>query len=186
MELIEYMSNYLITNNLGSDFTRKGLLALIKKYSSKDIRYDFEKIEDWLSKKNLPYKSNPIAFLEKAFIEELEIGTFEITPKVCDIHGLIIALAENAIAVKENASCYLSVMFNYLINEGYASQEEIVNANHKAVELLAKKGKTTDDFIELWKKSKLCKERGVAWGEIDKKAKIIVQNCVSIWEGLDD
>lgn len=184
MDLLNYLKTYLTNNNLGSDLTRQGLYTTINPYITKE--YDYELIGNWLAESNLTFKSSPINWLKKALVNELEKGTFEKRESHCAIHPFLVVLKENNIKILENADCYLSVMFDYLINKNLISQAELVSANQKAIKYLANKDKTTDDFIALWKQSKLSKERNIDWELIDRLSQEQTEKWVKLLEELND
>ena len=132
---------------------------------------DLLKIDKWYREKNVAFKSNPVRFMQTTFVEELKKGTFDITPMNCDPHTLRRVLEKHGIKVKKHADVYLYTMFDYLYNEGYLNQAEIIECNRRAVKTLANQGKSTDDFIELYKNSNVSRERGFDWEAIEKEFK---------------
>lgn len=146
---------------------------------------DTQKVAGWLAERNLAFKGNPIAWLKKVFIEELNKGTFDKVERHCAIHPFLVELKRQDIAVKENADAYLSTMFDYLINNGIITDKELVEFNNKALDYLAKKSKTTDDFIELWKKSRVSRERNIDWEAIENLTNQLIKKHIELLEELN-
>ena len=146
---------------------------------------DTQKVAGWLAERNLAYKNNPIAWLKKVFIEELNKGTFDKVERHCAIHPFLVELNKRKIAVLENADAYLSTMFDYLINNDIITERELIEFNNKALDYLASQNKTTNDFIYLWKKSKVSKERNIDWATIDDLADQLVKKHIELLKELE-
>lgn len=102
--------------------------------------------------------------------------------KHCNLSILFEEFRRNGIEIKKNADIYLYSMFDYLYNNGYLNEAEIVECNHRAINVLSKKNKSTDDFIELYKNSKVGKVRNFDWEAIEQA----YENEKKQWEELLD
>ena len=155
----------------------KDVIEIIRPYLNNHS--DIIKIDKWLKSKNVLYRSNPTRFMKTTFVEELKSGSLE-RNRHCDPTSLLNVMRENKIEIKKNADVYIYTMFDFLYNEGYLNEKEIITCNHRAIKVLANQGKSTDDFIELYKKSKVGAERNFDWDAIEKEYKTNIKE----WEEL--
>ena len=184
LEIETYISNELVKCNC-NEFQIKQLIDLIHPLLVKPNDIDTNKLKCWLAERNLTFKDNPIAWLKKVLVEELQKGTFEKEIHHCCIHPFLVVLGEHGIKVEKNADCYLSTMFDYLINNGIITQEQLVDFNQKALKYLANQDKTTSDFINLWKQSKVSKEKNINWNEIDTLADQQLKKHIELLKELE-
>lgn len=179
----------LLSNELSKydcdEFHIYTLIELIHPLLVKPREISKAKVLAWLAEKNLAFKSNPVAFLKKAFVEELNKGTFDKGGQHCYLPPLLNALEKHGIKVIKQDTEYMSIMFDYLINQEIMTNQELIEFNHKAIKYLANKGMTTSEFITLWKKSKIGKERQINWVEIDHLAEQQQEKWVELIKELE-
>ena len=184
LELENYLSNELSKCNCSKNQITQ-FISNLHPLLVKPREIDIKKVAGWLADKNLAFKNNPILWLNKAFIEELNNGTFDKVERHCCLHPFLVFLKQNGIKVEKNADAYLSTMFDYFINQGLFTEQELIDFNHKAVDYLANKNKTTKDFIELWQKSKVCKERNIDWNAIKAEADKLIKAHIELLKELE-
>ena len=143
---------------------------------------DLLKIDKWYRATNVAFKSSPMRFMNTAFVENLKKGNFDREEKHCNTIHFLQVLRDNKIEVLKDSDIYLYTMFDYLYNEGYMTEAEIVECNKRAVKVLADKGKTTDDLIALYKNSNVSAKRNFDWNAIERE----VATNKKRWEELLD
>lgn len=143
-------------------------------------RVDIIKVDKWCRENNVVYKSKPILFVKTTFLNELKKGTFNISEKHCNVNYLFSVFEANGIEIKPDADVYLYTMYDFLHNEGYLNEKEIVECNKRAINALSNQGKTTDDVIAMFKGSKVSRQRNIDWEAIEKE----VKRNLKTWEEL--
>ena len=143
-------------------------------------RIDISKFKAWLDKASysIQSKENRQAYFNKAFLNELEKGTFKLEIPSVSYNSLIQALRDKGVTVLSDDTCYLEIMWNWMFAHGLdlkASQD----LNHKIVDYM-KEGQTFADYLELVKKSKLIRAMTVDWDAIQTE----YQKALDEWDEL--
>lgn len=141
---------------------------------------DLLKVDKWYRERNINFKSNPIKYLKDYFVKDLKNGVFERIEKHFGTTSIMNAFRENKIEIKPNADIYLYTMLDFLYNEGYLTEAELVECCKRAINVLTNKGKTTDDFFDLFKKSKVSEKRKFNWEALEKE----VAKNIKSWEKI--
>ena len=141
---------------------------------------DLLKVDKWYRERNINFKSNPIKYLKDYFVKDLKNGVFERIEKHFGTTSIMNAFRENKIEIKPNADIYLYTMLDFLYNEGYLTEAELVECCKRAINVLTNKGKTTDDFFDLFKKSKVSEKRKFNWEALEKE----VNKNIKSWEKI--
>ena len=141
---------------------------------------DLLKVDKWYRERNINFKSNPIKYLKDYFVKDLKNGVFERVEKHFGTTTIMNAFRENKIEIKQNADIYLYTMLDFLYNEGYLTEAELVECCKRAINVLTNKGKTTDDFFDLFKKSKVSEKRKFNWEALEKE----VNKNIKSWEKI--
>lgn len=154
---------------------------LVKKHKT----FSCDKFVEWFNSRNVVYKTAPISFLKKCGFEDIESGKFDANSEEVvglNSQSLFNALRNANITLynDERGTIYIDVVEKYIIRNGLMTLEELICWNHKAVAYLANKGKTSEDFIKLFKASKAMKELNLPFLELEVEVKKNAQE----WEEL--
>ena len=141
-------------------------------------RIDISKFKAWLDKASysIQSKENKQTYFNRAFLNELQKGTFKLEIPSVSYNSLIQALRDKGVTVLSDDTCYLEIMWNWMFAHGLdlkASQD----LNHKIVDYM-KEGQTFADYLTLVKKSKLIQTITVDWDAIEKE----YQEARAEWE----
>lgn len=127
--------------------------------------FDLDTFNIWVIENNIKFKSNPSAYVNKIFKQELDKGTFK-KPEEPEIQYLpaiepfLSLMRDMGIKVLPNDSLYLDNLYIEMLKCG-VPQEEIIKSNHYILDNLMHEGDDTTKFIDLIKKSKLMKQYSV-------------------------
>ena len=161
-------------------------IDLLFKAISKQKTFSVSKFIDWFRVKNIAYKNNPLGFLEKCAIEDITNGKFaecdDITPMKnrIIISTLISALKKNKIKIVGYDCLYIEAVEQFILDSHLMTIRELVAWNHKAVEYLANKGKTTQDFIFLFENTRDMRALNISFRGIKENFRKEVQE----WEEM--
>ena len=151
-------------------------------------RIDVEKFKEWLERNIYIFKTrdNKQTYFNRAFINELQKGTFELKIPSLSYVTLIMALREKGITVYGVDTCYLEVMWNWLVEHG-CDIKAAQKLNRQIVDYM-KEGQTFNDYVNLVKKSKLISAMTVDWDSIQAQYQKELDEWDELskqWEELD-
>lgn len=143
---------------------------------------DTDKFKAWLDRNINTFKTKQIIqpYFKKAFIAELNKGSFKVESKVVDCTSLIQALRDSDVKVLSNDTLYLNVLWSIIIRKGM-TEEQAKDLNRKIIAYL-KKGQTFADYIELVKNSKALKPYEIDWAKVQTEYEIEEERWNKLWE----
>ena len=130
-----------------------------------------EKFKQWFIDRNVIYRNNPLAFLSKCGISDIDKGEFD-KPQVTSINlvPMCSAMRERGIAVGAE-TLLIELVELYILNNDLMSEEELTAWNHEAIEYVAKlKNPSTKLFVLLYEKSKKMKSLKLPLSELKREA----------------
>lgn len=130
-----------------------------------------EKFKQWFIDRNVIYRNNPLAFLSKCGIEDIDKGVFD-KPQISgtNLTPLCNAMRERGIAVG-GETILIDIVETYIINNDLMTEEELSQWNHTAVEYISKlKNPSTKDFVSLFEKSKKMKSLELPLSTLKREA----------------
>lgn len=145
---------------------------------------DIEKFKAWLerNKSYIQTKQNIQSYFNRAFLKELEKGTFDVKLVSWNSTTLFNAMRGKGINVIQDDTCYITLMWNYYVKAG-VKIDLIQELNHKIVDFM-KEGQTTQDYINLVKKSKALQDYKVDWKKLQEDYEIEIADWHRILANL--
>lgn len=146
-----------------------------------------EKFKQWFIDRNVIYRNNPLAFLSKCGIEDIDRGVFD-KPQISgtNLTPLCNAMRERGIAVGDE-TILIDIVETYIINNDLMSEDELCNWNHTAVEYISKlKNPSTKDFALLFERSKSMKALKLPLEDMKKEASRIGKHYNDMLAELDN
>ena len=128
---------------------------------------DIEKFKAWFDRNINTFKTkqNIQSYFNRAFLKELEKGTFKLEVKVLSHITLIQALREKGVKILSDDTCYIDVMWTYIYRHG-CPIEVIQDLNHKIVDYM-KEGQVFADYLSLVRKAKALQPYAIDWDKIN-------------------
>ncbi len=167
------------------DRTLEDLERLISKHKT----FNCEKFANWFVEKNVCFKNSPLGFLTKCGFEDIERGAFDdfdMETASLDMQPLINAMRTNKIDVDKSDAVYIYVIEEHLLKRGLMPLEDLREWNHKAVDYLANKDKTTKDFIYLFKNTKVMRALKIPFNELYEEASKLDKEWNSLLEEIEN
>jgi len=129
---------------------------------------DVDKFKAWFDRNINTFKSkqNIQTYFNRAFHKELEKGTFKLEEVGWNATTLFQALRERGVKVIQDDTCYICVMWEAYARVG-VKIETVQELNHKIVDFM-KEGQTTQDYIDIVKKSKTLSEYNIDWDKVQE------------------
>ena len=130
-----------------------------------------EKFKQWFIDRNVIFRNNPLAFLSKCGIADIDRGEFDKKQiSGINIEPMCSAMRERGIAVG-NETILIDIVETYIINNDLMSEDELTNWNHVAIEYVSKlKNPSTKDFVLLFEKSKKMKSLNLPLNDLKREA----------------
>lgn len=147
---------------------------------------DIEKFKAWYDR-NIDYfktKQNIQPYFNKAFLKELNKGTFEKKREIWNGVTLFQALRERGVKVIPDDTCYICIMWGAYQDAGIKI-EEVQQLNHKIVDYM-KEGQTSQDYIEFVKKSKALQAYHIDWDKVQEEYEVEIAEWHRILDELDN
>lgn len=169
-ELFRFISEEL-RNCPGHMFLDKAL-ADLRVAMEHRTNFKPEKFKDWFVEKNVIYKNNPIAFLKKCGIEDIESGSFDrdqITGFA--MYPLCEDMKHRGITWTGDDTMMLDVYLTHIYNNELLTLDEIRQWVRNAVEYIEKHSKTASEFRILLKKSRTMKTLKLNYKALDEEVK---------------
>lgn len=146
-----------------------------------------EKFKQWFIDRNVIYRNNPLAFLSKCGIEDIDKGVFD-KPQIggTNLTPLCNAMRERGIAVG-GETILIDVVETYIINNELMTEDELTQWNHKAVEYISKlKNPSTKEFALLFEKSKKMKSLNLPMEDLKREAEETSHEWESVLKALEE
>ena len=150
---------------------------------------DTDKFSSWLNYNLDKFKSktNQASYFKKAFVNELERGTFTLVKveHLPNTQPLINELRSKGIVVLADDTAYLYVMWNQLLNLTKIPLDLAVKVNRQAINSLG----ISDNFEtykKLIKNSTLLKNYRIDWENIELKTIVFISNWNKTLDALGD
>ena len=130
-----------------------------------------EKFKQWFIDRNVIFRNNPLAFLSKCGIADIDRGEFDKKQIAgINIEPMCSAMRERDIAVGSE-TILIDIVETYIINNDLMSEDELTNWNHVAIEYVSKlKNPSTKDFVLLFEKSKKMKSLNLPLNDLKREA----------------
>ena len=130
-----------------------------------------EKFKQWFIDRNVIFRNNPLAFLSKCGIADIDRGEFDKKQIAgINIEPMCSAMRERGIAVGSE-TILIDIVETYIINNDLMSEDELTNWNHVAIEYVSKlKNPSTKDFVLLFEKSKKMKSLNLPLNDLKREA----------------
>ena len=113
-----------------------------------------EKFKQWFIDRNVLFRTNPLAFVSKCGIADIDKGVFDKQIKRVNLVPLCNAMRERGVAVGDE-TLLIEAVENYILGKDLMSEEELYDWNHVAIEYISKlKNPSTKQFVLLFEKSK--------------------------------
>lgn len=174
-ELFTYIKDEL-NGCSGYAFIDRALAELdaeIKKHKT----FNCDEFKKWFHSRNVSYRISPISFLTKCGMEDIKKGNFDDntlsnsdTAVYCAQH-LFNAMRNRGINVLVEDTVYINLVEAYILKQGLMTLQQLIEWNHQAVDCLANKGKTSKDFIFLFKNTKAMRALKLPFNELEKEIK---------------
>lgn len=130
-----------------------------------------EKFKQWFIDRNVIFRNNPLAFLSKCGIADIDRGEFDKKQIAgINIEPMCSAMRERGTAVGSE-TILIDIVETYIINNDLMSEDELTNWNHVAIEYVSKlKNPSTKDFVLLFEKSKKMKSLNLPLNDLKREA----------------
>ena len=148
----------------------------IKSALTKEI--SFSKFKTWFDSKITTFttKQNQHIYFKKAFVTELQKGTFDIDEISLDTTSLITALRNKGVSVLSDDTAYIEIMWLEIIASGM-SIDDAKNLNHQIVDYM-KSGQTIAEYVNLVKRSNALKGYQIDWNKIQTR----YEEEIELWD----
>lgn len=198
MEVYNYSNQSIVVHKEIKDYLL-GILAKVDKYdfektmneillkASATRKIDSSRVIAWLKTIDFTTINLPLAYIKKAFNNELEKGAFDKNTKAVVINSasLFEGLRKQRIIVLPEDTIYIDILLNTLAEIGFTIHE-IDKLNHQIVNHIIKNGGgTTTDFIAFYQKAKLLKGKKEFWQLVKTRAESETAELDYILKGLD-
>ena len=142
---------------------------------------DTEKFKTWLSANLTKFKSkdNPNTYFKKSFETEYNKGTFDLSIQIPNTQVLINAIREKGIKMSNNDSAFLSVLYDYLLNNLKVDRQVLIDLNRHLIDYL-QEGQSFNQYKDYLKRSKTLRSYKIEWDYLEEKTKILIK-C---WEEM--
>ena len=142
---------------------------------------DTDKFKTWLNANlnKFQSKDNPNTYFKKSFETEYNKGTFDLKIQIPNTQVLISAIREKGIAISNNDSAFLSVLYDYLLNYLKVDRQVLIDLNRNLIDYL-QEGQTFNHYKQYLKKSKTLRNFKIEWDCLEDKAKLLIK-C---WEEM--
>lgn len=132
---------------------------------------DVNKFEAWFDRNinNFKTKQNIQTYFKRAFISELNKGTFKLNEISVDMSQLVSAMRGKGIKVLSDDTCYLELMWLEIVRKGMPI-EAIQQLNRKVIDYMHS-GQTFADYVSLIKKSNAVKPYDIDWDKVEAQSK---------------
>lgn len=176
----------MLTNSY--EFLDRDVVDFINKTIASYPNFNEERFQLWIDMNDIETKNNPSAYVNKCFLKELKSGTFikPEEPKEPIIEYLSLSAGElfnemraMGIKVSQASTCSIMDVCDYLINNKVLTITDLRELNHGIVRYIAENDMTSDEFIDLMKKSKVLRGK-VKWEEVDKENQAFREECDSL------
>lgn len=138
--------------------------------------FDEDRFNYWLYENHIGAKQNPSAYVKSCFKKELDRGTFTKLEEpeikyLPEIQCFINQLRAVGIEIIPKDTLQMEITFSYLIDNKILTQEELISLNRSIVDYMVntKKKQSTNNFLDLMRKSKTLKDKVIDWEEIDNE-----------------
>lgn len=142
--------------------------SIVSKLKDKDW-FDEDKFNTWLRVNNVEYKSNPSAYVNKCFEQELKNGRFKINSDeqiAVNLTSLYQAMKEKGVTPLNNKTFFIEEANEYILKNKILTLEKLKELNHKIVDYISKLEKpTSEDYINYLKRSNTLKGK-IDWSII--------------------
>lgn len=145
-----------------------------------------EKFKDWFIDRNVIYRNNPLAFLSKCGIADIDNGVFD-KPQVNGINvtPMCNAMRERGVAVGDE-TILIDVVETYILNNDLMTEKELTEWNHVAIDYIAKlKNPSTKDFVVLFEKSKKMKSLNLPLEDLKREAEKSSKEWASVLKAIE-
>lgn len=151
----------------------ESVLNYINTVISNRPEFDEKKFAAWLESNSIQSKSNPSAFVNKCFTNELNKGTFNKDPKLINpkisCQPLFNALDKHNL-LKDESTLIIDVANEYLLKNGLLEVEELKELNHSIVNYLIENELDSEQYIPCLMKSKTLSGKFIEWEKITNEA----------------
>ena len=140
-----------------------------------------EKFKQWFVDRNVIYRNNPLAFLSKCGIADIDSGVFD-KPQITSLNlePMYGAMRLRNIVVG-GETILIEIVEKYILNNELMTEEELTDWNHEAVEYVAKlKNPSTKLFVLLFEKSKKMKSLHLPLAKMKREA----EKIISEWDAM--
>ncbi len=159
----EFSSIYAFTDNIIADM--KTLISVHKNFNP-------EKFYEWYMDRNVRYRTSPVSFLTKCGFDDIKRGLFDdtdVTEMTPNYTPLFNAMRQNNITIVNGAhTYYIAIVEDYIIKHRLMTVEELREWNRTAIAYLSNKGKTSEDFIYLFKNTRAMRSIELPFSEFDR------------------
>lgn len=183
-EIKDYLLGILAKVDKG-DFEKTMNEILLKASATRKI--DSSRVIAWLKTIDFTTINLPLAYIKKAFNNELEKGAFDLIGNgtIINSASLFEGLRAQRIIVLPEDTIYIDILLNTLAEIGFTIHE-IDKLNHQIVNHIIKNGGgTTTDFIAFYQKVKLLKGKKEFWQLVKTRAESETAELDYILKGLD-
>ena len=154
--------------------------------------FNCDKFVEWFRSRNVAYKNNPISFLTKCGFEDIRNGHFNDNyairkeKAVFCIQYLFNSLRENNIEVLPEDTLFIDYVETYILNYAFMDIIELADWNRKAIEYLKNKGKTTKDFIYLFRNTRSMRAMNIPLKQIEEEVKELNREFEEMFKGSNN
>ena len=149
---------------------------------------DLTKFEAWFqfNLNNFKSKTNQVSYFKKAFLNELEKGTFkvEVIEYVPNVQPILNDLRAKGICVMANESAYIYCLWEYLLNDKKVDIEACKKVNRGIVNLM-QKGQSFNDYKDLVQRANTLAPYKIKWKEVEARAEAYINDWNKLFDELE-